>query len=44
MKVTIRNSEEFAEDMQKYSKQELITKLVSMRCFLLELVAYRMGE
>lgn len=44
MKVRIRNDTEFAEDMMKYSKQELITKLVNMRGFLLELVAHRMEE
>ena len=34
----IRNEVDFANDMRKYSKEELITKLVNMRSFLLELV------
>jgi len=44
MRVTIRSDIEFAEDMEKYSKEELIKKLVNMRSFLLELVAHRMEE
>jgi len=34
----IRNEVDFANDMRKYSKEELIAKLVNMRSFLLELV------
>ena len=33
-----RTDEKFAEDMKKYSKKELIEKMVNMRSFLLELV------
>ncbi len=38
MKVKIRSSVEFAEDMKKYSKEELIRKMLNMRSFILELV------
>ena len=33
-----RTDEQFAKDMKKYSKKELIEKMVNMRSFLLELV------
>ena len=33
----LRTDEEFAEDMRKYTKEELIKKMVNMRSFLLEL-------
>ncbi len=34
----IRDEIKFAEDMKKYSKEELIQKMINMRSFLLELL------
>ena len=34
----VRDDIDFANDMRKYSKEELINKLLNMRSFLLELV------
>tara|TARA_Y100000004_G_C8827438_1_gene374623 strand:+ start:679 stop:828 length:150 start_codon:yes stop_codon:yes gene_type:complete len=38
MNMKVRDDIDFANDMRKYSKEELINKLLNMRSFLLELV------
>mgnify|MGYP003118285622 CR=1 FL=1 len=34
----VRDDIDFANDMRKYSKEELINKLLNMRSFLLEII------